>query len=123
MSASSTNGPGKPQGYPDLLAKIKQRIRSAQYAALKAVNQELVELYRDIGRMKAFFEAHIGLEKLAPLVREIAWSYNLVILERCKDPLQRELYIQMVRRFGWSRNVLIQQIENQSYQKSLLEQL
>ena len=62
-------------------------------------------------------------EKLAPLVREIAWSHNLVILERCKDPLQRELYIRMVRRFGWSRNVLIHQIENQSYQKSLLEQL
>lgn len=123
MSASSTNGPGKPQGYPDLLAKIKQRIRFVQYAALKAVNQELVELYRDIGRMKAFFEAHIDVEKLAPLVRAIAWSHNLVILERCKDPLQRELYIHMVRRFGWSRNVLIQQIENQSYQKSLLEQL
>ena len=62
MSVLSTNGPGKPQGYPDLLADIKQRIRSAQYAALKAVNQKMVGLYRDIGRMKASFEAHIGLE-------------------------------------------------------------
>ena len=88
MSLLSTNGPGKPQGYPDLLAEIKQRIRFAQYAALKAVNQELVGLYRDNGRMKASFKAHIGLEKLASLVREIAWSHNLVILERCKDPLE-----------------------------------
>ena len=97
MSVLSTNGPGKPRDYPDLLAEIKQRIRSAQYATLKAVNQELVGLYRDIGRMKASFEAHIGLEKLAPLVREIAWSHNLVIPERCKDPLQREFYIHMTR--------------------------
>lgn len=74
MSVLSTNGPGKPRGYPDLLVKIKQRIRSIQYAALKAVNQELVGLYRDIGRMKVSFKADIGLEKLAPLVREIAWS-------------------------------------------------
>jgi hypothetical protein len=26
-----------------------------------------------------------GTEKPAPLVREIGWSHNLVILERCKD--------------------------------------
>ena len=123
MSLLSTNGPGKPQSYPDLLAEIKQRIRSAQYAALKAVNRKVVGLYRDIGRMKASFEAYIGLEKLAPLVREIAWSHNPAIMNKCKDPLQRQFYIHMTRQFGWSRNVLIHQIENQSYQKSLLEQL
>ena len=150
------------QGYPDLLAEIKQRICSAQYAALKTVNQELVGLYWDIGRMiverqavagwgkavveqlaadlqmefpsvggfsasnfwrmKAFFEAYNGLEKLAPLVREIAWSHNPAIMNKCKDPPQREFYIRMPRRFGWSRNVLIHQIENQSYEKSLLSQ-
>ena len=139
-----------------------QRIRSAQYEALKAVNKELVGLYWDIGRMiverqdvegwgkavveqlaadlrtefpgvggfsasnlwrmKAFFEAYTGLEKLAPLVREIGWSHNLAILERCKDPLEREFYLRMTRKFGWSKNVLIHQIDNQSYEKSLLGQ-
>jgi hypothetical protein len=28
---------------------------------------------------------YTGLEKLAPLVREINWTHNLVILQRCKD--------------------------------------
>ena len=153
---------GKPQDYPRLLTEIKERIRSAQYEALKAVNKELVGLYWDIGRMiverqdvegwgkavveqlaadlrtefpgvggfsssnlwrmKAFFEAYTGLEKLAPLVREIGWSHNLAILERCKDPLEREFYLRMTRKFGWSKNVLIHQIDNQSYEKSLLGQ-
>jgi predicted nuclease of restriction endonuclease-like (RecB) superfamily len=72
--------------------------------------------------MKAFFEAYTGLEKLAPLVREIGWSHNLAILERCKDPLEREFYLRMTRKFGWSKNVLIHQIDNQSYEKSLLGQ-
>jgi predicted nuclease of restriction endonuclease-like (RecB) superfamily len=72
--------------------------------------------------MKAFFEAYRGLEKLVPLVREIGWSHNLVILERCKDPLEREFYLRMTRKFGWSKNVLIHQIDNQSYEKSLLGQ-
>jgi len=153
---------GKPKDYPGLLTEIKERIRSAQYEALKAVNKELVGLYWDIGRMiverqdaegwgkavveqlaadlrtefpgvggfsasnlwrmKAFFEAYTGLEKLAPLVREIGWSHNLAILERCKDPLEREFYLRMTRKFGWSKNVLIHQIDNQSYEKSLLGQ-
>lgn len=66
--------------------------------------------------MKAFFAAYTGLEKLAPLVREIGWSHNLAILERCKDPLERKFYLRMTRKFGWSKNVLIHQIDNQSYE-------
>lgn len=148
--------------YPRLLAEIKERVRSAQYEALKAVNTELVGLYWDIGRliverqsgetwgkavvqqlsgdlrrefpgvggfsasnlwrMKGFYETYRGLEKLAPLVREIGWSHNLAIMEHCSDPQEREFYIRMTRKFGWSKNVLIHQIDNQSYEKSLLGQ-
>ncbi len=151
-----------PSGYAQFFTSVKERVRSAQYAALKAVNSELVGLYWDIGRMiverqvgetwgkaivkqlagdlqrefpgiggfsasnlwrmKAFFESYVGIEKLAPLVREIGWSHNIVILERCSDSLEREFYIRMTRKFGWSKNVLIHQIENQSYEKSLLGQ-
>ena len=34
-----------PVDYAQLLAEVKERVRSAQYAALKAVNTELVGLY------------------------------------------------------------------------------
>ena len=37
--------------YKELLVEIKQRVRSAQYEALKAVNKELISLYWDIGRI------------------------------------------------------------------------
>ena len=37
--------------YGQLLGEIKQRIRSAQYAALKAVNKDLIVLYWDIGKL------------------------------------------------------------------------
>jgi len=40
-----------PGNYIALLAEIKERVRSAQYAALKAVNKELIALYWDIGRL------------------------------------------------------------------------
>ncbi len=43
-------------------------------------------------------------------------------MSKCKDPLEREFYIRMTRKFGWSKNVLIHQIDSQSYEKSLLGQ-
>jgi hypothetical protein len=60
------------------------------------------------GGTQLFYEAYAGNEKLAPLVREIGWTHNLIILERCKDYLQREFYMRMTRRLGWTKNLLIQ---------------
>jgi predicted nuclease of restriction endonuclease-like (RecB) superfamily len=151
-----------PKDYVVLLNDIKQRIRSAQYEALKSVNKELISLYWDIGRiiverqkgetrgksvveqlakdlrtefagiggfsaanlwrMRLFYDTYSNEIKLAPLVREISWSKNIIIMEKCKDVLEREFYIRMTRKFGWSKNVLIHQIENQSYEKTLLNQ-
>lgn len=72
--------------------------------------------------MRQFFLEYHENVKLQPLVGEISWAKNLVIMGRCKDPLEREFYIRMTRKFGWTKNVLIHQIENQSYEKSLLGQ-
>ncbi len=60
--------------------------------------------------------------KLQPLVGEISWSHNLVIMSKCKDDLEREFYIQMTRKYGWSKNILIHQVEGKSYEKFLLNQ-
>jgi predicted nuclease of restriction endonuclease-like (RecB) superfamily len=76
----------------------------------------------NLWRIKLFYETYATNEKLAPLVREIGWTHNLIILERCKDDLQREFYLRMTRKFGWTKNVLIHQLENQSYEKMLLNQ-
>ena len=73
----------------------------------------------NLWRMRAFYEAYATNPILAPLVREIGWAHNLVILEKCKDDLQREFYLRMTRKFGWTKNVLIHHIENQSYEKTL----
>lgn len=45
------NSLGKADNYPRLLAEIKERVRTAQYEELKAVNTKLVGLYWDIGRI------------------------------------------------------------------------
>jgi predicted nuclease of restriction endonuclease-like (RecB) superfamily len=148
--------------YAVLLKSIRERVRSAQYAALQAVNRELVSLYWDIGQMiverqsgstwgrsvveklaadlqkefpgiqgysaqnlwymRQLYSNYAKNPKLQPLVGEIAWAHNLVIMSKCKDDLQREFYLRMVKKMGWSKNVLIHQIENQAYEKTLLNQ-
>jgi predicted nuclease of restriction endonuclease-like (RecB) superfamily len=77
---------------------------------------------RNVFYMREFYVAYQGLPKVQPLVAQIGWSHNLIVLTRCSDPLEREFYVRMTRKFGWSKNVLIHQIENQSYEKTLLGQ-
>jgi predicted nuclease of restriction endonuclease-like (RecB) superfamily len=55
-------------------------------------------------------------------VREIGWSHNVLILEKCKAPHQREFYLKMTRKMGWSKSALIDQIESQTYEKTLRSQ-
>ena len=60
---------------------------------------------KNLWRMRQFYEAYANDAKLSPLVREISWSHNLVILSGCKDDLEREFYIRMTKKHGWSKNV------------------
>ncbi len=59
---------------------------------------------------------------LPPLVAEISWTKNYVIMEKCKVPLEREFYIKMTKRYGWTKDVLINNIENRAYEKYLTNQ-
>jgi len=77
---------------------------------------------RNIFYMREFFLAYRDQPKVQPLVAQIGWTQNLIIFRRCKDPVEREFYLRMTAKFGWTKNVLIHQIENQSYEKTLLGQ-
>jgi len=143
------------------ITEIKEKVRQAQYEALKAVNVHLINLYWEIGKaiaekqseswgkaivptlskelqaefpgvggfsegnlwlMAQFYSEYHADENLVPLVREISWSKHISILKKCKDSLERKFYILATKKFGWSKNVLIHQIENRTYEKYLLNQ-
>lgn len=48
---------------------------------------------RNLWRMKDFYLSYCEKEKLTALLAEISWTHHVYILERCKDPLEREFYI------------------------------
>ena len=69
----------------------------------------------NLWRMKGFFGAYSSSPKLAQLVREIGWSHNIAIFERCKSDEEREFYLRSCRQHGWTRDVLLHQIENRNF--------
>jgi predicted nuclease of restriction endonuclease-like (RecB) superfamily len=72
--------------------------------------------------MAQFYTEYQAVEFLVPLVREISWSKHIVILKKCKDNQERQFYILSTKKFGWTKNVLIHQIENKTFEKYLLNQ-
>ena len=46
-------------------------------------------------RMRQFYETYRDDEKVAPLVRQLSWTHNLLILSRCKRPEEREFYLRL----------------------------
>ena len=76
----------------------------------------------NLWRMRNFYVTYSNIENLAPLVREISWSKNIAIMEKCQDQLEKEFYIKMTKKYGWTKDVLINHIENKSYEKYLLNQ-
>jgi len=69
--------------------------------------------------MRQFYLEYSKLPNLQPLVGEISWTKHLIIMARCKDRLEREFYIRMTRKYGWTKNVLAHQIDNKTYEKTI----
>lgn len=63
--------------------------------------------------------------KLSQAVRDmviaIPWGHHVNLLAKIAQPAQRLYYLQATARFGWSRNVLLNQIKAQAYERSLAE--
>ena len=77
---------------------------------------------RNLWRMRNFYVEYSANSILPPLVAEISWSKNCVIMEKCKDLSEREFYIKMTKKYGWTKDLLINNIENQAFKKYLTNQ-
>lgn len=58
---------------------------------------------RNLWNMREFYCTYADRLKLQPLVAEISWTKNLLIMGQCKDDLEREFYLRATARFGWTK--------------------
>jgi predicted nuclease of restriction endonuclease-like (RecB) superfamily len=75
---------------------------------------------QNLWRMRQFFETWHGFPKLSPLVRELTWTHNLLILGQCKRPEEREFYLRCCQRTRWSKRELERQIRNCLFERAVL---
>lgn len=77
---------------------------------------------RNMWDMARFYAEYQSNEILQPLVAEISWSKHIVILAKCKETRQRQFYILATKKYGWTKDVLINKIEAKTYENYLLGQ-
>ena len=95
-----------------------------EYSQIEILPPSVAELddEKNIDKNLKPITSEMGLANLPPLVAEISWTKNYAIMEKCKDPLERIFYIKATRRFGWTKDVLINNIENKAYERYLTNQ-
>lgn len=72
---------------------------------------------RNLKYMRAFAEAYPMEQIVQQVVAQIPWGHNVRILDIVKDPTERLWYVQQTIQHGWSRNVLVHQIESGLYHR------
>ena len=75
---------------------------------------------QNIWRMKQFYETYSGNEKLSPLVREIPWTNNLLIMTGCKTDEAREFYLRLCIANRYTKRELDRQINSMPYERTML---
>lgn len=145
--------------YKSFLSEIKSRIASSQIKAATAVNEELLRLYWDLGRMtlekqkasswgdglldqisadlknefpniqgfsvrnlkymRQWFlfwniDNQIGQQLVAQIFK-IPWGHHIAIITKIKNMDEAIFYLQKTIEHGYSRSVLIHQIESRLY--------
>ena len=75
---------------------------------------------RNLKYMAKFALAYPDEEFVQQPVAQIPWGHNTVLLDKLSSPEERLWYAEKVIENGWSRNVLVHQIEGGLYQRQAI---
>ena len=114
-------------------AYISQKLESAEWGA-GVVDQLASHLSHtqpglrgftrsNLFRMRQFYETYREDEKVAPLVRLLTWTNNLIILGQSKRPEEREFYLKMAIQEKWGKRELERQFDSSLFERAVLHPL
>jgi len=72
---------------------------------------------RNLKYMRKFAETYPDEQIVQQAAAQIPWFHNCVLLDKVKDSNEREWYLRKTIEQGWSRNILVHQIESQLYHR------
>ena len=71
-------------------------------------------------RMRQFYETYQADVIVSPLVRQLPWTHNLIILNQSKRPEEREFYLRLAIRERWSKRELERQFKTALFERTVL---
>jgi predicted nuclease of restriction endonuclease-like (RecB) superfamily len=107
----------------DILARQKQhgwgaKIIDRLAADLHTAFPEMTGLSpRNLKYMRAFAEAWPDEPIVQAALAQITWYHNIALVEKLNTPEERVWYARQTIQNGWSRNVLVHQIESGLYRR------
>lgn len=75
---------------------------------------------RNLKYMAKFADAYPDFEIVQQAVAQIPWGHNVVLMDKVKDTKAALWYADQTANHGWSRNVLVHQIENGLYERQAI---
>ncbi|MDQ1469142.1 MAG: hypothetical protein QOJ99_622 [Bryobacterales bacterium] len=88
----------------NIIARLAKDLK-AQFPEMQGLSP------RNLGYMKAFAEAWPDESILQAALAKLTWYHNITLIQKVKDPAERLWYAGQAIENGWSRNVLVMQIE------------
>lgn len=98
----------------DKIVDKLEEFMKRKYPTMKGFNK------RGIYRMKQFYETYRDYPIVSPLVTQISWTNNLIILSSTKTIEEKEFYIKMCIKNNYSKRELDRQIGSGYYQRYML---
>ncbi|MBK8321007.1 MAG: DUF1016 family protein [Betaproteobacteria bacterium] len=71
-------------------------------------------------RMRQFYETYQADVIVSPLVRQLPWTHNIIILNQSKRPEEREFYLRLAIRERWSKRELERQFKTALFERTVL---
>ena len=102
------------QNLPQPVAELSSRKKMPQAPVKQAANVALSILQQPAAELEP-------LTILPQLVAEIPWGHHRYILDKLSEPAARLWYLRATAQFGWSRNVLLNQIKAGAYERAVTE--
>jgi len=75
---------------------------------------------QNLWRMKQFFEVYNKNKKLSPMVREISWTNNLIIISKSKSDEEKEFYLRLSKNERLTKRELERDIDSGLFERVLL---
>lgn len=75
---------------------------------------------RNLFRMRQFYETYKDDAIVSPLVSQLPWTHNLIILSQSKRPEEREFYLRMAIKEKWGKRELERQFKTAYFERTVL---